>query len=622
MKHFFLLSILIVSMLSVCSQSTKYFIPVNFGQAYENETRSMDGRPGTNYWQNRADYEIAVGLNPADHSITGSETIAYFNNSPDTLNYLLIHLFPNLYKAGGIRDFEIDPSDASEGIQLDEIRIDGKIVSQAFTQEIENNLVLYLPEPLVPGSSTDLGFKWKYTLNEKSHYREGVVDESSFFVAYFFPRIAVYDDIDGWNDWSYSGTAEFYNDFGNFDVDITVPENYMVWATGEWQNPYEILSPAFLQKYEAAKSSDEIVKIITKENLKNDRIFKNENTNTFRFRAKEVSDFAFGTSDHYLWDGSGLMVDTATGRRVFIDAAYNPASRDFYEVAFIARKSIQIMSFNYPAIPFPYPKMTVFKGLSEMEYPMMVNDISLPDLSATIKLTAHEISHTYFPFLTGLNETKYAWMDEGLTSYGESLIATAIDSVEYAGFYFEEVFEKNMGHDYDMPLFTCSEYLVGDVYYFNSYPKAALFFKMLHEYLGNETYLNALQTFVERWKGKHPTPHDFIFTFEDVTGEDLSWFINPWVFEYGYVDFSIEKFSDSEITINKIGHYPAPIAVKIKYNDGNTETKFFTAGIWKNGNTTFSVSTKLNKKFSGAKLLNILGLDTNPENDLTGKPFD
>lgn len=213
------------------------------------------------------------------------------------------------------------------------------------------------------------------------------------------------------------------------------------------------------------------------------------------------------------------------------------------------------------------------------------------------------------------NETKYAWMDEGFTSYGESLIATALDTVDYARFYFQEIFKDNIGYDCDMPLFASSEYVLGEVYNFNSYPKAAIFFSMLHEYLGDEAFLKALHTFVDRWKGKHPTPHDFIFTFEDIAGESLSWFIKPWIFDYGDADFSIENSSATEIVISKNGHYPAPIEVEIRYTDGTSETERFDAGIWKTGNTTFILLSDLDKQIARGTLTNVVGLDINPGNN-------
>lgn len=603
----------------IFAQEAGYYLPVNFKKSYQNQSRSFDGKPGKNYWQNRADYKIEVKLEPEIRKVSGSENITYQNNSPDDLDYLIIHLFPNLYKKGAARDFDIHPEDASDGVFIEAITFNGKTIGKnnrsKYTEDLDNNLILYLPETLHSGETAEIGFRWHYTLNQYSHYREGVVDNSTFFVAYFFPRIAVYDDIDGWDDWIYRGTAEFYNDFGDFDVRITVPESYMVWATGRWQNPEELLQDAYFEKYQQARNSDEIVNIIKTRDLKKGKILKQTGETRWEYKAENVTDFAFGTSDHYCWDGSSLVVDSTNNRRVFIDAAYHPQSKDFYRVASIGRDAVSQMSYIFPAIPFPYPKITVFNGLSEMEYPMMVNDISLENPSETIKLTTHEIFHTYFPFYTGLNETKYAWMDEGITSYGESIIAQNLDSVEYEGFYFLDDYADCIGFDFDVPLFTNSEYLKTPVYSFNSYPKGAVFFKLLHEYLGNEKFLKALHIFTERWKSRHPTPYDFIYTFENVLNEDLTWFFKPWLFEYGYVDFKVDGVSGRSITIEKAGHYPAPIALLITYADGTDESVEHNAGIWKNGNKTYEVLGSTGKKIKSVELMNASGLDADLSNN-------
>ncbi len=263
---------------------------------------------------------------------------------------------------------------------------------------------------------------------------------------------------------------------------INVPENYFVWATGDWKNPEKPLKQKFLNRYDAAMQSDEIINIITKDDLPYNKVLRGNKK--WIFEASDVSDFAFGMSDHYLWYATSLETDPELNRRVNIYMAYNEQSPDFFEVREIARDSIKFMSFEFPGIPLPYPNITVFNGLIEMGYQMMVNDLSSPIRSDVIKLTCLEILHTYFPFYTGLNETEYAWMDGGLTSYGESLIASALDSAGYAGFYFQENYIQYLWHDFDVLLFVNTEYLVGQSYYFNSYPKVAAFFMMRYDLLG------------------------------------------------------------------------------------------------------------------------------------------
>jgi hypothetical protein len=204
----------------------------------------MDGKPGPKYWQNRADYSMDINFDPVTRILTGKETITYSNNSPDTLNELLLFLFPNYYKKGNARDDTIDYRDESPGVTIEQMKVNNIPVDispgSRFFEYGHTHLKLLLEKPLPPGKSLLLSISWYYTLNENSHTRTGSVDASSFFIAYFFPRIAVYDDIHGWDDSLYTGIAEFYNDFGNFEVSIAVPRNFMVWATGSQQNPVPV----------------------------------------------------------------------------------------------------------------------------------------------------------------------------------------------------------------------------------------------------------------------------------------------------------------------------------------------------------------------------------------------
>lgn len=606
------------------SQNSAYYQPVNFKKAYQSGTRDWTGKPGENYWQNRADYQISVEVFPDSRKVSGTEEITYYNNSPDTMKYLVFHLFPNVYKKGQARDFEIDFSDETDGVKIENLIVAGEKFEypehNPFVKFTGSNMMLYLRNDLLPGKKIKLELDWNYQLNRNSHYREGAVDETTFFVAYFFPRIAVYDDIDGWNRWEYTGTIEFYNDFADFEVSVTVPGNYFVWATGLWQNPEMLLNTGYLELYQASFASDEVIKIIQPGDVPyNNKVLKKNEKNTWKFAAENVTDFVFGISDHYVWDALSVEVEPETGRRVSVNAAYNQDSEDFHQVAQMARDAISLMSSDFPGIPFPYPKMTVFNGLSEMEYPMMVNDLSMPNNTEAVKLTVHEVFHTYYPFLTGLNENKYAWMDEGLTSFAESVLVQKMDTTKYEGFYFLKTYKSMIGHDLDMPLFAISEYLKLPVYYTNSYPKAAVFFSILMDYLGEIKFKKCLTAFTERWQGKHPTPYDLFFTFGNVAGEDLSWLIKPWFFEYGYIDFSlgeIKKGKDqTTVRINRLGHYPAPVELKVIYNDNSSELFHKNAGIWKTGNDFYEISFSAKKAVKTLELINCTGLDADASND-------
>ena len=583
-----ILYLVLISFLN--AQNPELYVPVNIQHAYSNNTRSIGGNPGPNYWQNRADYQINVEVNPHSGLVTGAEEIVYFNNSPDTLNELYVHLFMNIYKKGNPREYAVEPTDENKGVIIESLSVNGNTINDSSFEYIHNDFILHLDEPLLSGQKTNLSISWNYSINKKSHFRTGQVDSTSWFMAYFFPRLAVYDDIDGWNDFKYSGSAEFYNDFGDLDVAITVPRNYVVWATGMLQNPNQVLTETYSQRLSAALTSDKIIHIIDSTECTSNQITQPNDKNTWRFKANYVTDFAFALSDHYLWDASSLIVDKSSGRRVLIDAAYNKNSMDFYKVAKIARQSIDYMSNEIPGVPFPYPNLTVFNGQDEMEYPMMVNNISTDDSVYLVKLTSHEIFHSYFPYYMGTNESKYAWMDEGFASFGDYLIVSELISEDVADYYYLEDYRANAGFEVDVPIITNSKHITRPMYHYNAYAKPAAFLYILKDLLGKDVFVKTLQEFMSRWNGKHPMPYDFFYTFNDVCGQNLNWLFRPWFFEFGYVDLAIKdvkyKFDKPEVIIEKIGLYPAPVHLEIFYKDGSRETIKENASIWKNDNQT------------------------------------
>jgi hypothetical protein len=285
----------------------------------------------------------------------------------------VIRLYPDFYEKGLMRNYKIDEIDENDGVTIEVLNVGGQRINinekDGRTSMSGTNLKVYLQSPLLPHNKIGLEITWHYTVNKGSHVRTGLVDSTSFFLAYTFPRISVYDDIDGWDESVYTGMQEFYNDFGNFDVAITVPKGFLVWATGELQNEASVYDSRILNKYHSALKSDDVVHIVEKSDYDNGLVTADQAYINWRYRAKNVTDFAFCLSDHYLWDGSSVVVDKATGRRVFVDAAYDINSKDFPEVAWVARKSVEIMSFQYPGIPFPFPHQTIFNGLDQMEYP-------------------------------------------------------------------------------------------------------------------------------------------------------------------------------------------------------------------------------------------------------------
>jgi hypothetical protein len=526
----------------------------------------------------------------------------------------------------------MDPSELTEGMRMEKLEAGGKELSigPAFSDayRVGTKLVLRLDEPLVPGGKTDLEAYWNFTIPNGAKMRMGSIDPSSFFVGYWYPQVSVYDDVDGWDMIDYGGGVEFYNDFADFEVEISAPANFLVWATGTLENADKLLRGKYLDRFHQAATSDEVIHLVEQDDLDGSAPFsKGKKNNTWIYKAKGVSDFAFAMSDHYLWDATSVEVDPATGRRVFIHAAYPESARDFREVAEFSRMSIRDLSTRIPGIPFPYPAMTVFNGLDGggMEFPMMCNNGSIPFRFYTLDLTYHEIAHTYFPFYMGINEEKYAWMDEGWASVlPNDLLEDEFSSTATYNSYMAEEFAGIAGTESDMPLMTPSYMLSEDAYINSAYYRPMFAYQFLRETLGDSVYVAALQTYIDRWHGKHPGPFDFFFTFDDVAGQDLSWFWKPWFFRRDYPDLGIQdaRFEDGQyrITITNKGGLPLAIYLRLNFDDGSEDLVRFSPQVWKEGNKEFVVTYETGKTLWKIKLGHGLTPDSYPgDNKYTWK---
>lgn len=580
--------------------SQQLFQTTEFNKATINQTRTTSGKPGKNYWQNRGDYTIKVNFDPSSNLLSGNEIITYYNNSPDTLKQLIIRLYPDLYKKGVARLTEIDEKDLNEGVTIDSFQLGNEIISNfnnpAKTFHKNTNLVISPEELILPHSKIQILVSWHYTVNTGSPQRTGMVDSGSYFIAYFFPRVAVYDDIDSWDDWSYNGIQEFYNDFGNFNVDISVPQDYVVWATGDRLNASENFSDNTIRKMKIASTSREIIHVINENDYLNNDIFSPTNTGIWKFSATDVTDFAFAISNHYLWDVSSVVVDSSTGRRTLAEAAYNKIHQDYFDVANQAHQSVYYMSHYYPQYPFPFNHETVFDGTDQMEYPMMVNDNPARSHKDAVQLTSHEIFHSYFPFYMGINETQYAWMDEGWATIGESLISPLMGEPEDEGIFSKTRYEEISGTDKDVPLITNTKLYNDAAYLANSYGKGGLCYYVLQDLLGDKLYFKSLHQYMNDWHGKHPVPYDFFYSFNNASGKNLNWFWQKWFFEWVYPDLSIKRIGKSgagtEITIENKGGLPLPVYITVTSSEKKSVIKS-TAEIWREGKRVVSFQTKL-----------------------------
>ncbi len=610
---------ILLAALSVGSMVSAQSLPTprNIQATYTKGTRSETGRPGNNYWQNKADYNLDIHFDPASRKLNGVVDIAYYNNSPDTLKQIWFKLYPNVYKKGSPRSFAISPDDESDGVIIDSLWING-VATPAKSIGINATNGILSRQALASKSKIDIRIAYHYTLNKGSHNRTGEIEPNAAFVAYFFPRVAVYDDIDGWNTYPYIGAQEFYNDFCNFKAAITVPANFIVWATGDLKNASEVLSPIYAGKLEIAERSDAITTIIDTTDLaKKDFTPSGKSFNTWKFEAAEVTDFAFAASDHYVWKSTSLVVDPSTKRRTRVDAVFNPKHKDYFHVVYDARATVESMSYRFPAWPFPYPHITVVDGLDQMEYPMMVNDNPVEDRTESITLTDHEIFHTMFPFYMGINETKYAWMDEGWATIGEWLISPMIDS-SIVDEYGVLPYASSAGRETDLPIITLTTELNRGGFT-NSYPKPAMGYLYVKDMLGDSLFTKALHHYISQWHGKHPMPNDFFYSMNEGAGKNMNWFWKKWFFEDGIPDLAIGKVSKKgkayTVIVDAKGSKPVPVDLIVTYTDGSTTKLHRSVAVWEN-------SRSVSLTFDGTKTVSKIELkaphtpDSNPRDNI------
>ncbi len=593
-------------------------VPLNIQAAYNKGTRTTSGIPGKNYWQNRADYSIKVNFNPINRELAGSVSIDYINNSPDTLTQIWFKLYPNLFKKGAIRNMAVRPQDVNDGVKIKKLNIDNQAVDSVNILSDGTNMVVKVPG-LLPKQRMHFDLDYSYTLNRTSHIRTGQVDTGAFFIAYFFPRVAVYDDIDGWNQNPYRGIEEFYNDFCHFKAEITLPGDYQVWATGNLRNPEEVYTDRYLKRITTATATDSVTDIITEQDLKAGNISPHAPTNTWKFEADSVTDMAFAASNHYLWKASSLVVDPETKRRTRVDAVFNADHKDYFAVVNYARKTVEAMSYAFPKWPYPYPHETVFDGLDQMEYPMMVNDNPEEKTADAIELTDHEIFHTMFPFYMGTNETKYGWMDEGWATIGEWVISPMIDHSIVDGFAVIP-YEAVAGKEADQPVMTLTTQLSGPSFEPDSYGKPGMGYYYVRDLLGDELFTRALHHYIEQWHGKHPMPFDFFNCMNAAAGQNLNWFWKQWFFDNGFPDLGITKVTAHEklytIVITNAGAKPVPINLTLFYSDGKTQQLHQDISAWKNGNKTYTITHRSDKRIKKMILGTTYDPDVNKANNV------
>ena len=543
-----------------------------------NEYRSGSGAPGPKYWQQRADYVINAELNDSNQSISGSETINYFNNSPDVLKYLWLQLDQNINKKNSLSamsdDNSIKDSVNTRTLAAD-LRLhdfDGgfkiKSVKDANGKDLPytiNNTMMRvdLTQPLAAGKQVSFSVEWSFNINNRMHNmtfndgRSGMEyfpddDNYVYIIAQWFPRMCVYDDVVGWQNKQFLGQGEFTLAFGNYAVNLTVPADHIVAATGMVQNPTEVLTPEQITRFEKAKTSfDKPVLVVTQEEATAKEKIKSASKKTWKFAAENVRDFAFASSRKFIWDAQAVKV----GDKTPLAMSYYPKEGNpLWEKE--STKAIKncLVTYSKYSIDYPYPQATSVHSASiGMEYPMICFNGARPNKDGTfsdrtkwglVGVVIHEVGHNFYPMIINNDERQWTWMDEGLNTFVQyrTQVENYPDMPQRRGPAAGIVPYMKSNADLQRPLMVNSESVVRNNFGNEQYAKCATALNILREtVMGPELFDKAFKEYAQRWAFKHPKPADFFRTMEDASAVDLDWFWRGWFYTTDYADQSIES---------------------------------------------------------------------------------
>ena len=571
-----------------------------------NLMREGSGRPGPRYWQQRADYTIRAALDTATHTIAGTATIRYANNSPDTLGYLWLQLDQNIYRADS-RGAAVNPTDArfsgrgfEGGYTIAYVRAvrGGRSGGQAGKTPLATTLNgtmmrVNLDRPLGPGQVASLELGYSFEVPEHGSDRMGRERYPGgwlYEVAQWYPRVAVYDDVRGWNTEQYLGQGEFYLEYGDFDVAITVPRSFVVAATGTLANPLEVLTATQRARLVQAAKSDTTVPIIAKTEVGQPftRPAGASPTLTWRFTARNVRDVAWAAAASFIWDASGYG-------GALIQSFYPPeANADWARSTEYARHSIKHYSEKW--FRYPYPSAINVAGpVGGMEYPMIVFCSSRSGQRGLFGVTTHELGHQWFPMIVGSNERLYAWMDEGFNSFtniysGLAFYHDTIPTGRGAGAQWAKFAATGLDEPPILAADRVAPRLLGQVEY--NKPATGLYL-LRHHILDDTTRFDAaFREYIRRWAYQHPTPADFFRTMDDALGEDLSWFWRGWFYRTDVVDQAVDSVrtrtdtsgTTAFVFLSSPGGLPMPVDLRLTFANGTTENKRLPVEIWFLGN--------------------------------------
>ncbi|MFV2007449.1 MAG: M1 family metallopeptidase [Longimicrobiales bacterium] len=583
--------------------------PAFYRTAIENETRSPTGAPGPEYWQNYSSYDLSAELDPETGVVTGKAAILYQNRAPLPMQLVFMNLYQNLHRAGGVRS---EPQEITGGVVLERLVVDGVELSPADVRASPGYLVngteLWIrPErPLDEGDVLELEVEWSVTLPQSGAGRMGYSDREVYFVAYWFPKMAVYDDLRGWDVEPYRAGAEFYEGYGDYSVELTVPAGWTVMATGELTNPEEVLSQQTRDRLAIAATSDEKVVVASRPDRRDGLVTAAgvDGKLTYRFDAQNVRDFTWTTSNVQLWDATSAVVADRDGDgsedRVMIYSFWRDDRAPLWiDQVLYAKQSIEHHS-RFTGYAYPWPHMTSVEGADiiggGMEFPMLtlIGDYNGRGAEDLYNVTAHELAHMWIPMIVGTNERRYAWMDEGSTTFLENQArpeywpGTAADSLE------EENYLQTARGDQEQELMRHGDfYEPGPGYGTASYAKPATLLVTLRNLLGEEVFMEGYRTFISEWAMKHPSPWDFFATFERVAGVDLDWFWSSWYFETWSLDQAVgDVRTDGDETVIEIvdrGFVPMPVRVRVRTTRAGVVERDIPVTEWLAGKTTVEI---------------------------------
>ena len=570
-------------------------VPVarSFTDAIDRGTRTDRGVPGPNYWTQRVSYLIDAALDPESATITGSGIITYENNSPDDLNLLVLRLYQNVFAPGAQRSRDVS---VTGGITVERVALQGVDLGQVDSPTRSSYLidgtlmVVYLDAPLGPGGTVDLEVDWSYEVVEGGEMRQGRIGRELYNIAQWYPQVAVYDDLNGWHTWPYLGNGEFYLEYGDFNVSITVPEGWIVGASGTLQNAPEILAPDAVFRLLQATTTDEVIAVVSAEDLAAGRATLPNPTgfHTWRFMAEQVRDFAFATSNEYVWAATRAITPDADGdgepENVAIHSFYRPDISSWLDSAEYIRHAVAFHAERWH--PYPWPQMTGAEGpVGGMEYPMLTFVRDFGDGRSVYETLNHEIGHMWFPMMVGSNEPSYPWMDEGLTTYIEGYATGDYwDDPEYWR-NDQDAYLMVAGIEQETPIMRHAD-LHGPegTYSFAAYWKPATLLRALETVIGQETVWESLRAYADAWMYRHPDPVDFFNTVERVAGRDLDWFWHPFWYETGYLDQAVLGVeivgSEARVTVGDEGSAPMPATVQVTLSSGEALREAVPVEAW------------------------------------------